>query len=39
VQKLGQEIIAVAKKAEGKNAEKIQLLGGPLSHAGDTMEE
>ena len=34
VQKLGKETIAVAKKAQGKNAEKIQPLGEALSHAG-----
>ncbi len=39
VQKLGKETIAVAKKAEGKNAEKITALGEALSHAGDTTEE
>ena len=34
MQKLGKETIAVAKKAQGKNAEKIQPLGEALSHAG-----
>jgi len=39
LQKLGKETIAVAKKAEGKNAGKIQPLGEALSHAGDPTEE
>ena len=38
VQKLGKETLAVAKKAEGKNAEKIMALGEALSHTGNTTE-
>ena len=38
VQKLGKETVAIAKKSEGKTAEKLASLGEVLSRAGDTKE-
>ncbi len=39
VAKLGKETVAVAKKTEGKGAEKIQALGEALSHAAEQHDE
>ncbi len=39
VAKLGKETVAIAKKTEGKNAEKIQALGEALSHAAEQIAE
>ncbi len=39
VAKLGKETVAIAKKTEGKGAEKIQALGEALTHAAEQHEE
>jgi hypothetical protein len=39
VAKLGKETVAIAKKTEGKGAEKIQALGAALSHAAEQHDE
>ncbi len=39
VAKLGKETVAIAKKTEGKGAEKIQALGEALSHAAEQTSE